>query len=266
MKTRPLKVLAGFTLAFLAVQASAQTTEPERDFVTPYLEQKRAEFEQQDRKLTAAGKANIAKGIYSVLIARDPLATKDVIGNARKDEVRSALLRTLANYLASVGKNPSDLNSALKSGISPVEAAANVLFYRPNTVQEYWAAEAVAIGRLMSVETVSGTAGIGSAARFEILESLKGPYQAGSSVQVMQASGADVTIAGELGSRDSGEYLLLLSPTRYAAFTGTRPDPKSDRALVQFSSYKIVDGTLRGTGYDSPSSGKTLEAYRTEVQ
>ncbi|MCT2560064.1 hypothetical protein N0B51_13865 [Tsuneonella sp. YG55] len=237
----------------------------ERDFVGPYLQQKQSELAAQDGLLNASGKANIAKGIYSVLIARDPLANKDIEGGARKDEVRSALLRTLANYLASVGKTPADLNQALRSGISPVEAAANVLFYRPDTQQEFWASEVVVVGRLKSVSPIQGVKGIGSAANFEVVESLKGGYSAGDTIQLMQASGTDVAIAGELTEGSAGDYLLLVSPTRYAAFTGTRPSPKATRVLAQFSPYRITDGTLVATGYSAASNGKSLADYREQI-
>ncbi len=272
-KSKYLAVIpAALALGFLAPtfaqeqQERPATEAPQRDFVGPYLQQKATELAGQDRKLGAVGRSNIAEGILAVLIARDPLANKGVIGGARQDEVKTALLRTLANYLASVGKTPADLNTALRSGISPTEAAANVLFYRPDSAQEYWAAEAVVLARLVEVTPASGIEGFGSTVTFEVLDSMKGRFQQGDTLTVMQASSPQMTVEGEFVAEDSGEFLLQVSPSRYEAFTGVRAGPRSNRTLVQFSPYKIVNRRLVGFGFHGPSSGMSMSEYQAAVQ
>jgi hypothetical protein len=102
-----------------------------RDSATVYLNMKNAEFIENDKALKAAGKTQNVTPLYNIMKEKRRFVGRNVIGKdeATKGKVVDALAMTAAQYLASAGMSPSEVNRLEKLGydvsasVEPVIAA-----------------------------------------------------------------------------------------------------------------------------------------------
>jgi hypothetical protein len=271
MPAKLLAFLLGSTLAVLPAPATAQTPAARPDFATAYLAHKQAEFQEVEGNLNSAGRLQARDGLLAVIRAQNPLRKDRIRGEGpQRDQVEEALLKTLANYLASVGFLPNDLQALRQAGVNVIEAGNNVLFGRPSSRDEAAIAESVVLARVGARKNdTSPNDGLGSTLSVTIEKSYKGPYQAGQTVQVRQLTGATLTAEGEIGDESGQRYLLFLSPTYYESRTGTRrqgsPNEARGYALTQLASYEVQDGVLKATIFGQTGHGKPLATFESEI-
>jgi hypothetical protein len=185
--------------AAAAAAQTAQTGGQPRDFVTGYLAQKQAEFQQVDRNLRATERLQARDGLLAVIRAQNPLRRERIAGEgAKKDQVENALLQTLANYLASVGFLPNDVQALRKAGVDIIQAASNGLFGTASSADEAAVSEAVVLARVdRRSDDTAPNDGLGSTLFVTVEKSYKGPYSAGQTLRIRQFSGSTGAVEGD---------------------------------------------------------------------
>lgn len=258
-------------LLLSSVAAAAQTEGQPRDFVKGYLAQKQEEFQQVDKNLRATERLQARDGLLAVIRAQNPLRREGIVGEgAQKDQVEQALLQTLANYLASVGFLPNDVQALRKAGVDVIQAASNGLFGTASSADEAAVAEAVVLARVdRRSDDTAPNDGLGSTLFVTVEKSYKGPYSAGQTLRIRQLSGSTVHVPEEIGNTAGQRYLLFVSPTLYQTRTGStsRSGANDSNAFVlnQMGPYLIQEGVLRATRFGQSGDGKSLAAFESEV-
>lgn len=257
--------------ATAAIAQQAQQGGQPRDFVTGYLAQKQAEFQKSDQNLRATGRLQARDGLLAVIRAQNPLHRERILGEgAKKDQVEQALLQTLADYLASVGFLPNDVQALRKAGVDVIQAASNGLFGTASSADEAAVAEAVVLARVdRRSDDTAPNDGLGSTLFVTVEKSYKGPYSAGQTLRIRQLSGSTAAVEGEIENTAGQRYLLFVSPTLYQTRTGSnsRSGPNDSNAFVlnQMGPYLIQDGMLHATRLGQSGDGKSLTAFENEV-
>lgn len=258
-------------LLLSSVAAVAQTDGQPRDFVKGYLAQKQEEFQQVDKNLRATERLQARDGLLAVIRTQKPLGRERIVGEgAQKDQVEQALLQTLANYLASVGFLPNDVQALRKAGVDVIQAASNGLFGTASSADEAAVAEAVVLARVdRRSDDTAPNDGLGSTLFVTVEKSYKGPYSAGQTLRIRQLSGSTVHVPEEIGNTAGQQYLLFVSPTLYQTRTGStsRSGANDSNAFVlnQMGPYLIQEGVLRATRFGQSGDGKSLTAFENEV-
>lgn len=265
----PALLLSCGATAVIAQQPQ-QGAQP-RDFVTGYLAQKQEEFQKSDQNLRATGRLQARDGLLAVIRAQNPLDRERIVGEgAKKDQVENALLQTLANYLASVGFLPNDVQALRKAGVDIIQAGSNGLFGTASSTDEAALAEAVVLARVdRRSDDTAPNDGLGSTLFVTVEKSYKGPYSAGQTLRIRQLSGSTVHVPEEIGNTAGQRYLLFVSPTLYQTRTGStsRSGANDSNAFVlnQMGPYLIQEGVLRATRFGQSGDGKSLTAFENEV-
>jgi hypothetical protein len=258
-------LLSGSSAAF------AKEASKPRDFVTGYLAQKQAELQKSERNLRATERLQARDGLLAAIRAQSPLRKERIVGEgAQKDQVENALLQTLADYLASVGFQPNDVQTLRKAGVDVVQAGSNGLFGTATSIDEAAVAEAIVIARVdRRADDSAPNDGLASTLFVTIEKSYKGPYSAGQTLRIRQLSGGTTAVEGEIDNTAGQRYLLFVSPTYYQTRTGSAkagsPNDSSGFVLNQMGPYLIQDGVLRATRFGQSGDGKTLAAFEQEI-
>lgn len=268
--THPLQssaclLVAALLLGLAPASAQQDSEAPARDFAAGYLAQKEVELQRSEQNLRASGRLQARDGLLAVLRAQNPLRKERLVGEgAQKDRVETALLQTLADYLASVGFLPNDLQTLRPTGVNLIQAGHNVLFGIPFSADEVAVSEAVVLARVdRRADDATADDGFGSTVFVTVEKSYKGPFSAGQALRLRQLSGDTVTLEGEIGHAVGQRYLLFVSPTLYQTRTGARDS--NGLVLGQVAPYLVKNGVLHLTVAGQTGHGKSLSAFESEI-
>jgi len=173
-------------------------------FEVHYLKNKQAEFAASERAVAARNRGAESTAIYNLLKDKGPLNAANVVGRSaqEKEQVRDALVRTVAYFLTSLGLSPDDIRRMERDGLDPLKAGTNVL------VGQWSLEDALTISPKAAVAAVaSNQAGSDLADRqvaFTVERSLKGGSTGTVTLRVRLPSAVAQVSQGE-------RYLLFLS-------------------------------------------------------
>jgi hypothetical protein len=100
-----------------------------RNDVANYLQSKTAEFVANDRGLADVGKGQNFVPLYNLLKDKGSFKQREVRGKSAQEqsEVRDALTKTAAYYLAATGMSPADVKRLARNGYDPLGAVERVI-------------------------------------------------------------------------------------------------------------------------------------------
>jgi hypothetical protein len=197
-------IAATATAAAAQNQPASRPTGERPDAVQTYLQQKAEEFAASERAAQGTNRGGDVTSLYNLLRDKGPFRGSNVQGRdaAEQDQVRDALVRTTAYYLASVGMKPADVNRLQRAGLDPLASGAAVIAGRATLADALTVAEHAVIARVTAVE--GNAASIERTLRFAPVRSIKG-----------DAGGAPFALQVELPHPSDAEagdtYLLFLS-------------------------------------------------------
>src|SRR5688500_9522559 len=118
------RLAAALLVASFAVGAQAQTPRDRLDPVQSYLQLKQKEFAASEKAAGARGLGSNATALYNLLREKGAMKGAKVIGRSADEQaqVRDALVRSVAYFLASAGVGPDDVTRARRSDLDPLQA------------------------------------------------------------------------------------------------------------------------------------------------
>ena len=237
-----------------------------QDPVAAFLERRAREQQRRAQALEARGLGGGLRELNGLLRGAK-LAPPGVGRNeAEQARLQEALAVEVAQLLAALGHNAGDVQRSRQGSVDLAAAAAAAIRARASFQQMAALAEHIVI-----VEAAGSPAadeksdGFGSTLRLQVVESLKGQAQPGSTIDLRQTSGAAVRVSTDLAPEPGQRFLLLLSSSMYqqqALEKGGRP--RSAGYVQALPGYRIVGEALTPIYHGEPLVA-TLSAARAEI-
>jgi hypothetical protein len=213
------------TLAYAQAGPPPPPLPPEQGSNGPpdtFLETRRLAQQSGAESLQNAGKSENLNGLRSAISAN--LRTQNwtiKITGATPSELAKQDVEAVAQFLATAGYSPRDVAPGAPGGTVLIQSAGRVVLGGSTFDDEIRAAPIVVLADLQSVSPdASVDQAYHSTATLRIVKSVKGDVPAGQNVLVRQRSGPAsggvyIQASGEFRPRDTGQYLLFLSPAAY---------------------------------------------------
>lgn len=237
-----LLIATSVPVAPALAQTGAGQAADRPDPVQAYLKQKADELSASDRAAQARNLGGTVTSLYNLLRDKGPFRSSDVQGKSpgEQEQVRDALVRTTAYYLASVGMTQAEVNRLQQAGLDPLASGAAVVGGGATLLDALAVAQNAVIARVTANEASSANS-IQRTVRFEPVRVIKGGAVASPfSLQPPLPIPPSDAQVGE-------EYLLFLSqdlgPFLRAAGRRSQAEPLSP----QFPPYKVEGGRLLAT-------------------
>lgn len=210
-----------------------------RDSVAKYIEHKDREFLQSKQALGSLGAAQNVTPLYNLLREKGSFKANNVVGkdDTQRGQVRDALAKTAATYLAATGMSPSELNELTRDGIDPIASVQRVITGNSSILDDITVAELPVLGTLTSLG--AGAGGLEVSMTFTVEDNIKSDRSLGESVSF------NVQLTDNVASLKPGaKCVLFLSETlkRFRAASGRRST--SGKLQQQLQPY-----CLSGTNY-----------------
>lgn len=202
-------------LLFLAststAQSSAGPTPPprvereQRDYVEVYLQAKQREFEASERAVGARNLSAYSTAIYNLLREKKSFVSFDVRGKdpAQKQQVRDALERSVAYFLAGIGLTPDQINRLQRSGLDPLQSASNLIGSTPS-LEDALTISPIAVVAEVTSSNPTGSNEIERQLSFAARRTLKGSLEQPFSMTLRMP-------APPSNAEPGSQYLLFLS-------------------------------------------------------
>lgn len=233
-------VLAHAALAALltmtASSAHAQRRE-QMDPVASYLQLKQREFAASDRAANARGLGSNVTALYNLLREKGAMGNAQVIGRSGDEQaqVRDALVRSIAYFLASAGVGPDDVTRARGAGLDMLQSGVN-MFGASSTIYD-----SLTIAPIVVVATVAASEPVGHEPKqrvsFSTQRILNGTIDATFSVEIPSSNPLFAT------AQPDRQYLLFLSRS-LGPFRKAAARAGNDGALAQLTTgYEVRSGS-----------------------
>lgn len=199
-----------------------------RDDVANYLKRKTAEFAESDRGLQNVGKSRNFVPLYDLLKDKGSFGTRQVKGKSPQEQadVRDALTRTAAYYLAATGMTPSDVTRLVRNGYDPLSAVERVIAGGSTLEDDLAVAETPVFGKLVE-SVLSGPGHDERKLTFTVERNVKG--RPGLAQQVSFA----VTPSHPVGTAAKGTSCLLLLSETLGRFRAASGRPRASTPFQQ---------------------------------
>lgn len=238
-------ILSSSSIAF----SQQRESRPSQDDAEVYLRAKAQEFSASESAAKQLGVSVHGNAIYNLIRDKGRLPADKLRGRdqAQKGQIRDALIRTVAYYLASVGLTPNDITRLEKSGLDPLASGTRLVTGTP-TIDDGLTISPV----VMEAKVTANNAVAGSATRevfFTGTAALKGDLISELSIRLPSPAPVSDAQAGET-------YLLFLSKERSAFQRAANRDSGAEAVFVALP-YKKV-----GESYEpvSPDQGGTTSS------
>lgn len=199
-----------------------------RDDVANYLKRKAAEFSESDRALHNVGRSRNFVPLYKLLKDKGSFGTRQVKGKSAQEQadVRDALTKTAAYYLAATGTTPSDVTRLVRNGFDPLSAVERVIAGGSTLEDDLAVAETPILGELVE-SVLSGPDNSERKLTFTVERNVKG--RAGLAQQVSFA----VTPSHPVGTSAKGTSCLLLLSDTLGRFRSASGKPRVSTPFQQ---------------------------------
>jgi hypothetical protein len=199
-----------------------------RDDIANYLKGKTAEFAASDRGLTNVGKSQNFVPLYNLLKDKGSFKQREVRGKSAQEQsdVRDALTKTAAYYLAATGMSPSDVTRLARNGYDPLGAVERVIAGGSTLDDDLAIAETPVFGAFVD-SAPSGPDDSERKLTFTVENNVKG--KAGLPQQVSFA----VTPGHPVVSIVKGTSCLLLLSDTLGRFRAASGKPKASTSFQQ---------------------------------
>lgn len=262
MKRLPTLLAAIATITVFSVGALAQQDEipppptPAIDSDRPdsFVEEWANIQGKRDRALSALGRGAQLQAVQTQVrntIRKDP---SFFVEATRASEIPELYYKEVAQYLLSLGIGPGVLPKAGPEAKKLIESAENVAKGTPTFADLQLLSEVVVIASPSSIKTdTSLDDGFNTTIAFDIIDTMKGSAEVGTSVMVRSYSNTPPNVEQVINRSD--QFVLLLSKARYeyvATSSANQRREASEFFAEAFSPYKISGNALLPTGEGQP--------------